>query len=57
MTPYAQAEEVAFGAALVEVKAHLPRGAFGPWLDAVGLGRRRAALLMRCARQAEVIAS
>lgn len=54
MTPH---EEVAFGAALVEVKARLPHGEFGPWLDAVGLGRRRAALLMRCARQVEVIAS
>lgn len=54
MTPYNQDEAVAFGAALAEVKARLPFGRFGRWLDAVGLGRRRAALLMRPARRSAI---
>jgi hypothetical protein len=46
-------EAVAFGAALIETKAHLAHGEFGRWLSGVGLSRRRAERLMHLARRSD----
>jgi hypothetical protein len=49
--PPREGEKIALGRGLIEIKARLPHGHFGPWLAEHGISADRANRCMRLARE------